>query len=37
MVYIVGPCSLESIDVVMEILEEVYPRMKGKEWYFKSN
>jgi 2-dehydro-3-deoxyphosphooctonate aldolase (KDO 8-P synthase) len=37
MVYIVGPCSLESIDIVMEILEEVYPRMKGKEWYFKGS
>lgn len=37
MTYIVGPCSLESYQLACEILEEVYPRMQGKEWYFKAS
>ena len=37
MTYIIGPCSLESIDVVRSILDEVYPKMGGKDWYFKGS
>lgn len=35
--YILGPCSLESYDTVKAVLDEVYPVMKEKNWYFKGS
>lgn len=35
--YILGPCSLESYNTVTTVLDELYPLMKGKNWYFKAS
>lgn len=35
--YILGPCSLEGYDTVKKVLDELYPVMSGKDWYFKGS
>ena len=35
--YILGPCSLESKEIVKKIIDELYPIMNGKNWYFKGS
>ena len=37
MLYIVGPCSLESYETAEKILDQIYPTMVGKDWYFKGS
>lgn len=35
--YILGPCSLESQEITKKVLDELYPVMTGKNWYFKGS
>ena len=35
--YILGPCSLESKEIVKKVIDELYPIMNGKNWYFKGS
>ena len=35
--YILGPCSLESKEIVKKVIDELYPIMTGKNWYFKGS
>lgn len=35
--YILGPCSLESEEVTKKVIDELYPVMVGKNWYFKGS
>ncbi len=35
--YILGPCSLESEEVTKTVIDELYPVMNGKNWYFKGS
>lgn len=35
--YILGPCSLESEEVTKKVINELYPVMVGKNWYFKGS
>jgi 2-dehydro-3-deoxyphosphooctonate aldolase (KDO 8-P synthase) len=35
--YILGPCSLENEQVVKKVIDELYPVMTGKNWYFKGS
>jgi len=35
--YILGPCSLESKEIVKKIIDELYPIMNDKNWYFKGS
>ena len=36
-VWIVGPCSMESIDFYLESARTIYKAMKGRDWYFKAS
>lgn len=35
--YILGPCSLESQEICKQVLDDLYPVMQGKDWYFKGS
>lgn len=35
--YILGPCSLESESITKKVINELYPVMIGKDWYFKGS
>lgn len=35
--YILGPCSLENKDICKTVLDDLYPVMQGKDWYFKGS
>lgn len=37
MLHITGPCSLESYTTAEKILDDIYPTMVGKDWYFKGS
>ncbi len=35
--YIIGPCSIETPELFMGVLDEMYPIMKDTDWYFKGS
>ena len=36
-VWIVGPCSMESIEFYLDTAKKLYKTMKGKNWYYKAS